>query len=56
MSVAVSIACGHDASYPFKTTGAAESPVITGRCGAGYYLSAVEQGGGRGWRLDGRSG
>ena len=45
MSVAVSIARGHDASYPFKTTGTAESPVITGQCGAGYYLSVVEKGG-----------
>jgi conjugative relaxase-like TrwC/TraI family protein len=41
----VSIARGHDASYPFKTIGAAEGPVITGERGAGYYLSAVEKGG-----------
>jgi hypothetical protein len=40
----VSTGRGHDASYPFKTTGAAEGPVITGQCGAGYYLSAVEKG------------
>ena len=45
MSVAVSIARGHGASYPFKTTGTAESPVINGQCGAGYYLSVVEKGG-----------
>ena len=45
MSVVVSIARGHDASYPFKTTGIAESPVITGQCGVGYYLSVVEKGG-----------
>jgi hypothetical protein len=45
VSVVVSIACRHDVSYPFKTTGAAESPVITGQCGAGYYLSVVEKGG-----------
>lgn len=45
MSVVLSIACGHDALYPFKTTGAAESPVITGQCEAGYYLSVVEKGG-----------
>jgi hypothetical protein len=45
VSVVLSIACGHDASYPFKTTGAAESPVITGQCEAGYYLSVVEKGG-----------
>lgn len=45
MAFVVSIARGHDASYPFKTTGAAEGPVVTGQCGAGYYLSAVEQGG-----------
>lgn len=45
MSVVLSIACGHYASYPFKATGAAESPVITGQCEAGYYLSVVEKGG-----------
>lgn len=45
MAVVVSIARGHDASYPFKTTDAAEGPVITGQCGAGYYLSVVEEGG-----------
>jgi conjugative relaxase-like TrwC/TraI family protein len=45
VAVVVSIARGHDASYPFKTIGAAEGPVITGERGAGYYLSAVEKGG-----------
>ena len=45
MAVVISIARGHDASYPFKTIGAAEGPVITGERGAGYYLSAVEKGG-----------
>ena len=45
MAVVVSIARGHDASYPFKTIGAAEGPDITGQRGAGYYLSAVEKGG-----------
>ena len=45
MAVMVSIARGHDASYPFKTIGAAEGPDITGERGAGYYLSAVEKGG-----------
>jgi conjugative relaxase-like TrwC/TraI family protein len=45
MAVVVSIARGHDSSYPFKTIGAAEGPVITGERGAGYYLSAVEKGG-----------
>ena len=30
MAVVVSIARGHDASYPFKMIGAAEGPVITG--------------------------
>ena len=45
MAVVVSIARGHDASYPFKTIGAAEGPAITGQRGAGYYLSAVEKGG-----------
>ena len=44
MSVVLSIACGHYASYPFKATGAAESPVITGQYEAGYYLSVVEKG------------
>jgi hypothetical protein len=45
VAVVVSIARGHDASYPFKSIGAAEGPVITGERGAGYYLSAVEKGG-----------
>lgn len=45
MAVVVSIARGHDASYPFKTIGAAESADLTGERGAGYYLSAVEKGG-----------
>src|SRR6266571_1535707 len=45
VAVVVSIARGHDASYPFKTIGAAEGPDITGQRGAGYYLSAVEKGG-----------
>ncbi len=45
MAVVVSIARGHDASYPFKTIGAAEGPAITGERGTGYYLSAVEKGG-----------
>jgi conjugative relaxase-like TrwC/TraI family protein len=45
MAVVVSIARGHDASYPFKTIGAADGPTITGERGAGYYLSAVEKGG-----------
>lgn len=43
MAAVVSIARGHDASYPFKRTSAAEGPVITGQCVAGYYLSAVEK-------------
>ena len=43
MSVVVSIACGHDASYAPKTTGVAEGPVIIGPCGTGYYLSAGEK-------------
>jgi conjugative relaxase-like TrwC/TraI family protein len=45
VAVVVSIARGHDASYPFKTIGAAEGPDITGQRGAGYYLSAVDKGG-----------
>jgi hypothetical protein len=45
MAVVVSIARGHDASYPFKTIGAADGATITGERGAGYYLSAVEKGG-----------
>ena len=36
---------GHDASYPFRTIGAAEADAFTGERGAGYYLSAVEKGG-----------
>jgi len=45
VAVVVSIARGHDASYPFKTIGAADGAAITGERGAGYYLSAVEKGG-----------
>jgi conjugative relaxase-like TrwC/TraI family protein len=45
VGVVVSIARGHDASYPFKTIGSAEGPVITGERGAGYHLSAVDKGG-----------
>jgi AAA domain/TrwC relaxase len=45
VAVVVSIARGHDASYPFKTIGAADGATITGERGAGYYLSAVEKGG-----------
>jgi conjugative relaxase-like TrwC/TraI family protein len=45
VAVVVSIARGHDASYPFKTIGAAEGPDVRGERGAGYYLSAVEKGG-----------
>jgi conjugative relaxase-like TrwC/TraI family protein len=45
VAVVVSIARGHDASYPFKTIGAADGATITGQGGAGYYLAAVEKGG-----------
>ena len=45
VAVVVSVARSHDASYLFKTIGAAEGPVITGEPGAGDYLSAVEKGG-----------
>jgi conjugative relaxase-like TrwC/TraI family protein len=45
VAVVVSIARGHDASYPFRTIGAAEGGAFTGDRGAGYYLSAVEKGG-----------
>jgi len=45
VAVVVSVARGHDASYPFKTIGSADGPTITGERGAGYYLSAVEKGG-----------
>jgi hypothetical protein len=45
LAVVVSTGRGHDASYPFKKTGAAEGPVITGQCGAGNYLAAVQKGG-----------
>jgi hypothetical protein len=41
----VNMARRNDASYPFKTTGTAEGPFITGQYGASYYLSAVEKGG-----------
>ena len=43
--VIVVIARGHDASYPFKTIGAAVGATITGERGAGCCLSAVEKGG-----------
>jgi hypothetical protein len=42
VAAVVSIARGHDPSYPFKTTGAAEGPVITGQCGAGYYFAEAQ--------------
>ncbi|HXZ75572.1 MAG TPA: hypothetical protein VEH31_32525 [Streptosporangiaceae bacterium] len=45
MAVVVSMAHGHDAWYPVKTTRTAEGPGITGQYGASYYLSAVEKGG-----------
>lgn len=45
MAVVVSIARGHDASYPFKTIGSADGATVRGERGAGYYLSAVEKGG-----------
>jgi hypothetical protein len=45
VSAVVSTGRGHDASYPFETTGAAEGPVITGQCEAGNYLLAVQKGG-----------
>jgi conjugative relaxase-like TrwC/TraI family protein len=45
VAVVVSIARGHDATYPFKTIGAADGTTITGQRGVGYYLSAVEKGG-----------
>lgn len=45
VAVVVSIARGHDASYPFRTIGAADGGTFTGDRGAGYYLSAVEKGG-----------
>jgi hypothetical protein len=41
--VVVSIARGHDASYPFKSIGAADSATITAKRGAGRYESAVER-------------
>jgi hypothetical protein len=44
VAIVVSTGRGHNASYPFKTTGAAEGSVITGQCGAGNYLSAVQKG------------
>jgi hypothetical protein len=45
MAVVVSIAGGHDAAYPFKTSGTVDGSVIIGERGARYYLSAVEKGG-----------
>ena len=45
MAAVVSTGRGHDASCPFKTTGAAKGPVITGQCRAGNFLSAVQKGG-----------
>src|SRR5215472_7086722 len=42
MAVVGSIACEHDASYPFKTTGVAEGSVITGQCGASHYMPTME--------------
>src|SRR5262245_41304477 len=45
VSAVVSTGRGNDASYPIKTTGAAEGPVIIGLCGAGNYLAAVQKGG-----------
>jgi len=45
VAVVVSIARGHDASYPFRAIGAADGATLTGERGAGYYLSAVEKGG-----------
>ncbi len=45
MAVVVSIARGHDASYPWRTIGTVDGATFTGQRGAGYYLSAVEKGG-----------
>ena len=45
MAVGLSIARGHDASYPFKTICGTDGATLTGRRGAGYYLSAMEKGG-----------
>lgn len=45
MAVVVSIARGHDASYPFRTIGAPADGKTAAERGAGYYLSAVEKGG-----------
>lgn len=45
MSLVLSAAYGHIASYPFKATGAAEGQAITGHSAAGHYLSVVEKGG-----------
>src|SRR5215472_6037063 len=45
VAVVVSIARGHDASYPFRTIGAAADGWTAAERGVGYYLSAVEKGG-----------
>jgi hypothetical protein len=62
MAAVVSIARGYDASYPFKTIGAAGRPghhsgarggLLPVRSGEGQPVVCTC---GRGWRLDGRSG
>ena len=45
MAVAVSIARGHDACYPFTAVGAADGATITDERRTDYYLSAAEQAG-----------
>jgi hypothetical protein len=54
VAVAVSIARGHDACYPFKAVGAADGATVTDERRTDYYLSAVEQAGesagSLGWR------
>jgi hypothetical protein len=40
----INIAHGHDGTYPFKTSGTVDGPVIIGERGARYYLSTAEKG------------
>jgi hypothetical protein len=54
VAVAVSIARGHDACYPFTAVGAADGATVTDERRTDYYLSAAEQAGesagSLGWR------
>lgn len=45
MAVLVRIARGHNSSYPFKTIGAAEGAIITGRYQLGPFVAVGERAG-----------